>query len=120
MINRRFVRILIYLLFLPIFLGAGFTGGVLVDHFLITPTIVSAKTPVQSSSGLDLINQAYQIIQQNYVDRSAVQQTQLEYGAISGMVDSLGDTGHSRFLTPRWYSKKTTSLKAHLRALGLK
>ena len=100
MINRRGVRILIYLLFLPIFLGAGFTGGVLVDHFLITPTIASAKTQTQSS-GLDLVNQAYQIIQQNYVDRSAVQQTQLEYGAISGMVDALGDTGHSRFLTPQ-------------------
>ncbi len=53
------------------------------------------------SNGLDLVNQAYQIIQQNYVDQSAVQQTQLEYGAISGMVDALGDTGHSRFLTPQ-------------------
>ncbi len=118
MINRRFVRILIYLLFLPIFLGAGFTGGVLVDHFLITPTIVSAKTPVQSSSGLDLINQAYQIIQQNYVDRSAVQQTQLEYGAISGMVDSLGDTGHSRFLTPQMVQQENNFTQGSFEGIG--
>jgi carboxyl-terminal processing protease len=118
MINRRFVRILIYLLFLPIFLGAGFTGGVLVDHFLITPTIASAKTPVQSSSGLDLINQAYQIIQQNYVDRSAVQQTQLEYGAISGMVDSLGDTGHSRFLTPQMVQQESNFTQGSFEGIG--
>jgi carboxyl-terminal processing protease len=118
MINRRFVRILIYLLFLPIFLGAGFTGGVLVDHFLITPTIASAKTPIQSSSGLDLINQAYQIIQQNYVDRSAVQQTQLEYSAISGMVDSLGDTGHSRFLTPQMVQQENNFTQGSFDGIG--
>lgn len=118
MINRRFVRILIYLLFLPIFLGAGFTGGVLVDHFLITPTIASAKTPVQSSSGLDLINQAYQIIQQHYVDRSAVQETQLEYGAISGMVDSLGDTGHSRFLNPQMVQQESNFTQGSFDGIG--
>jgi carboxyl-terminal processing protease len=118
MINRRFVRILIYLLFLPIFLGAGFTGGVLVDHFLITPTIASAKTPVQSTSGLDLINQAYQIIQQHYVDRSAVQQTQLEYAAISGMVDSLGDTGHSRFLTPQMVQQESNFTQGSFEGIG--
>jgi carboxyl-terminal processing protease len=117
MINRRGVRILIYLLFLPIFLGAGFTGGVLVDHFLITPTIASAQTQSQSS-GLDLINQAYQIIQQNYVDRSAVQQTQLEYGAISGMVDALGDTGHSRFLTPQMVQQQNNFTKGSFEGIG--
>lgn len=118
MINHRVVRFLIYLLFLPIFLGAGFTGGVLVDHFLITPTIASAKTPIQSSSGLDLINQAYQIIQQNYVDRSVVQQTQLEYGAISGMVSSLGDTGHSRFLTPQMVQQENNFTQGSFEGIG--
>ena len=118
MINHRVVRFLIFLLILPIFLGAGFTGGVLVDHFLITPTIASAKTPVQSSSGLDLINQAYQIIQQNYVDRSAVQQTQLEYGAISGMVSSLGDTGHSRFLTPQMVQQENNFTQGSFEGIG--
>lgn len=117
MFNRRGVRILIYLLFLPIFLGAGFTGGVLVDHFLIAPTIASAKTQTQSN-GLDLINQAYQIIQQKYVDRSAVQQTQLEYGAITGMVDALGDTGHSRFLTPQMVQQENNFTQGTFEGIG--
>ena len=105
MFTRRSVRILIYLLFLPVLLGAGFTAGVLADHFLITPTVASANSSTQGS-GLDLVNQAYQIIQQNYVDRSAIQQTQLAYGAISGMVDALGDTGHSRFLLPQMVKER--------------
>jgi carboxyl-terminal processing protease len=117
MFNHRAVRVLIFLLFLPIFLGAGFTGGVLVDHFLITPTIASAKTQTQPNN-LDLINQAYQIIQQHYVDRNAVQQTQLEYGAISGMVDSLGDTGHSRFLTPQMVQAENNFTRGTFEGIG--
>jgi carboxyl-terminal processing protease len=117
MFNRRVVRILIYLLFLPVFLGVGFAGGVLVDHFLITPTIASASTQSQSN-GLELVNQAYQIIQQHYVDRSAVQQTQLEYGAISGMVDSLGDTGHSRFLTPQMVKEENNFTQGLFEGIG--
>src|SRR4030042_4964764 len=117
MVNRRSVSILIYLLFLPVFLGAGFTGGVLVDHFLLTPTIASASAKTQLS-GLDLVNQAYQIIQQNYVDQTAVQQTQLEYGAISGMVDALGDTGHSRFLTPQMVKEENNFTKGTFEGIG--
>ncbi len=117
MFNRRGVRIFIYLLFLPVVLIAGFAGGVLVDHFFITPTIASANSPTQSN-GLDLVNQAYQVIQQNYVDRSAVQQTQLEYGAISGMVDTLGDTGHSRFLTPQMVQEENNFTKGSYEGIG--
>ncbi len=117
MFNRRGVRILIYLLFLPIFLGAGFTGGILVDHFLITPTIVSARTSAQTN-GFELLGQAYQIIQQNYVDHSAIQATQLEYGAISGMVDSLGDTGHSRFLTPEMVKEENNFTQGSFEGIG--
>ncbi len=116
MFTHRGVRILVYLLILPIFLGVGFAGGVLVDHFLITPTTAAAQT--QSNNNLDLVNQAYQIIQQNYVDRSAVNQTQLEYGAISGMVDSLGDTGHSRFLTPQMVQEENNFTQGSFDGIG--
>jgi carboxyl-terminal processing protease len=112
---RRGIRILIYLLFLSVMLGVGFAGGVLVDHFLISPTAASAQT---QSNNLDLVNQAYQIIQQNYVDRSAVNQTNLEYGAISGMVNALGDTGHSRFLTPQMVQEENNFTQGSFDGIG--
>jgi carboxyl-terminal processing protease len=115
--TRRGVRILLYLLILPIFIGAGFAGGVLVDHFFFTSPVALAKTPSQSTN-LDLVNQAYQIIQQNYVDRSAVNQTGLEYGAISGMVDSLGDTGHSRFLSPQQVKEENNFTQGSFEGIG--
>ncbi|PWB51555.1 MAG: S41 family peptidase [Anaerolineales bacterium] len=115
--NRRVVRILLILFILPIFLGVGFSGGILVDHFLIGPTVASAQTQTQSNS-LDLINQAYQIIQKNYVDHSALQTTQLEYGAISGMVDALGDTGHSRFMTPEMVKSENNFTQGSFEGIG--
>jgi len=117
MFTRRGIRIIIYLIFLPLFLGVGFAGGVLVDHFLITPTVASAQTHSQSNN-LDMVNQAYQIIQQNYVDHSSVNRTQLEYGAISGMVDALGDTGHSRFLSPQMVQEENNFTQGSFDGIG--
>ncbi len=117
MFIRRSVRVLIILFFLSAFLMAGFTGGVLVDRFLIPPTAASASTSTQGSE-LNLIDQAYQIIQQNYVDRTATDQTQLEYGAISGMVDALGDTGHSRFLSPEMVKEENNFTRGAFEGIG--
>ncbi len=117
MFTQRGVRTLIYLLFLPMFLGAGFAGGVLVDHFLLTTNVASAQAQTNTNN-LNLVNQAYQIIQKNYVDRSAVNQTQLEYGAISGMVAALGDTGHSRFLTPQMVQEENNFTQGSFDGIG--
>jgi carboxyl-terminal processing protease len=53
-------------------------------------------------SGLDsrLLGEAWRTIDAHYVQRSTINTQALTYGAISGMVDALGDTGHSTFLTP--------------------
>ena len=119
MFKRRGVRILIYLLFLPIFLGAGFTGGVLVDHFLISPSIASAKSATQTN-GLDLFNQAYQIVQQKYVDRSAVQQTSLNTVLSVGWLTHWGIPVTAAFYPLRWSRKRITSPRDLLKASGLK
>jgi carboxyl-terminal processing protease len=117
MINRRGIRILIYVLLLMAFLGAGFSAGVFVDRILIPPLVASASAD-EPSSGLDLIDQAYQVIQQNYVDRSALDQTKLEYSAISGMVEALGDTGHSRFLSPEMVKEQRTFTRGSFEGIG--
>ncbi len=46
-----------------------------------------------------LFNQAWSIVDQNYVDRKAVNYKQMSYQAIQAMLAVLGDTGHTRFLT---------------------
>ena len=47
-----------------------------------------------------LILQAWNDIDQNFVVTGAIDHKKMAYSAIQAMVDSLGDTGHSRFETP--------------------
>jgi carboxyl-terminal processing protease len=81
-----------------------------------------ATTATGSNSQLpsaDLYNEALGIVQKNFVGRSGLTDQQLLYGAIKGMVDSLGDTGHSVFLTPQQYADFTSSLNAQIAGIGV-
>jgi len=79
----------------------------------------SAASPNGSSSASSLYDQALQIIKQNFVGRSSVTDQQLLYGSIKGMVDSLGDTGHSTFLTPQEYAAFQASLGDTVVGIGV-
>ena len=84
---------------LVLVLLTGLVGGVLLDRRVLNP---SPAAPTGAVPGLDtqLLDSALRIINREYVDRPAIQTQALSYGAVSGMVDALGDTGHSRFLSP--------------------
>jgi carboxyl-terminal processing protease len=73
----------------------GVVGGMVFDRMEITGFGLRDQQP-----DFLLLYEASHLIRRFYVDRAAEQPTALTYGAISGMVDALGDTGHSRFLTP--------------------
>ena len=66
-----------------------------------------------------LMAQAWNTIQHHYVDPAGVQPTELTYGAISGMVDSLGDTGHSTFLTPDMVKELKTTERGEFKGVGI-
>ena len=74
---------------------AGLLGGIALDRVLATG--VPAR---DGRASLRLVSEAWNLTSRFYVDRSAAQPRTMAYGAISGMVDALGDTGHSRFLSP--------------------
>jgi carboxyl-terminal processing protease len=54
----------------------------------------------QSQLYAHLIQQAWTDIDQNYVDRKAVNYKQMSYQAINAMLNVLGDNSHTRLLTP--------------------
>jgi carboxyl-terminal processing protease len=84
----------------PMCLVLGFVGGVVAACSLFTAVAATDVFRADTGTHFRLMTEAWDTIQQVYVDRSALVPTQLAYGAIRGMVDALGDTGHSRFLTP--------------------
>ncbi|MBV9712969.1 MAG: S41 family peptidase [Ktedonobacteraceae bacterium] len=54
----------------------------------------------QSQKYSQLFQQAWNIVDQKYVDRKAVNYQNMSYAAINAMVSSLHDKGHTYFLTP--------------------
>jgi carboxyl-terminal processing protease len=104
-----------------------FSGGLVTDHvaFPGTTTVTSTQapgskaTPNASIESSALYNQALQIVKENFVGASSITDKQLLYGSISGMVDSLGDTGHSEFLTAQEYAAMQSSLSASFAGIGV-
>lgn len=107
---KGLVRFLSIVVLVVVCLSLGLAGGVVLERELqaqwlpaadpgTQPTLAVA-TAEDTDAAFGLIREAWDRIQQSYVDRSAVDDQRMTYGAIGGMVDALGDTGHSRFLSP--------------------
>lgn len=71
-----------------------------------------------SRSYSQLIQQAWNTIDQHYVDRKAVDYKNMSYSAISSMVDSLHDRGHTRFLTPQQVQSENQQLSGSYKGFG--
>ncbi len=66
-----------------------------------------------------LLTQAWNTIQREYVDPTAVKPKDLTYGAIQGMVDALDDSGHSTFLTPTMVQDLQAIERGELNGIGI-
>ena len=109
----RYVGVIFLILAIFVF---GLAGGVMLDRYVNVAHAASTET--NGTLNIDLLQQAWRIIDQNYVDRAAVEQTRLTYGAISGMVDSLGDTGHTTFLTPEMLKQEQSYTNGSFEGIG--
>jgi carboxyl-terminal processing protease len=78
-----------------------------------------ASTSTQEERDFRLMSQAWGLIERHYVDRAAVKPEELTYGAISGMVDALGDTGHSAFLTPAMVKELKEMERGEFKGIGV-
>jgi carboxyl-terminal processing protease len=62
--------------------------------------------------------QAWQILEKNYVDPSALDPTKLTYGSITGLMSAVGDTDHTRFLSPQDLANENSSLSGSVVGIG--
>ncbi len=58
-----------------------------------------------------LIHQAWVAINNNFVVTDRINQQKMAYAAIDAMVNTLGDTGHSRFETPEQFAQENQQLQ---------
>lgn len=62
--------------------------------------------------------ETWSLVQEKFVDRSAVKPQLMTYGAIQGMLDALGDVAHTRFLSPDDLQKEREALQGQLEGIG--
>ncbi len=99
------------------FMALGLIVGVVLGCHFLDPQ-PSEKIPSYAEPDFHLLAEAWNTIQRVYVDRTAVKPKEMTYGAISGMVNSLGDTGHSQFLTPEMVKQERNFTKGELEGIG--
>jgi carboxyl-terminal processing protease len=115
--NRKWLRIAGAVLFAVFIFAAGAGGGI---YYEKQSTNNSGTITVSKADEADyeMIQQAWDLIQTKYVDQSTISAQSLTYGAIGGMVDSLGDTGHSVFLTLAEVQQENQAIQGKLDGIG--
>jgi carboxyl-terminal processing protease len=69
--------------------------------------------------GLALYAEALDTVRNNYVDQKNIHPKKETYGAIEGMLETLGDDGHTRFLTPAEREQNDQSLSGTYVGIGV-
>ena len=75
--------------------------------------------PPDLPANFGLFWQAVDLIRQHYVDQSKVDEQAITYGAITGLVDALGDPGHTTFLTPDDVKSEQDALNGTIVGIGV-
>lgn len=114
---RRFIRIVLVSVGLLMMTSVAFGAGVAFggSGYFLNPQVVRAQDqPVE----FDVFWQVWGLAHQSFIDREALNPTQLTYGAINGLIKALGDEGHTRFLTPDEVKRQRTNISGSFFGIG--
>ncbi|MFL5779595.1 MAG: S41 family peptidase, partial [Chloroflexota bacterium] len=97
-----------------------FVGGASLGRLAApeAPPAAGSVATTPSAKELALISEAWGLIHDKYVDAASLDDRKLAYGAIDGMTDAVGDTGHTSFLTPEERQQRSSSLQGSYVGIG--
>ena len=98
------------------FLVGIFLGGIFYSGFLVGKSQCKICPPEEID--FSLFWEAYYKLQEKFVDKSRIDPRQIIYGAISGMVKSLGDP-YTIFLTPEETKRFIEDVKGTFEGIGI-
>jgi carboxyl-terminal processing protease len=94
-----------------------FAGGAIVERSGWLPG-ASHREPPALTHTFAPFWQAWRLVFSHYVDRSAVVPEKMTHGAIEGMLASLGDIGHTTYLTAEDYKQLQSALQGEMEGIG--
>ena len=83
----------------------------------------TAPDPTASATSAEtfgLIGQAWAILHEDYVGADELDDKKLAYGAIEGLTEAVGDTGHTSFLTPDERADRAKELSGSYVGIGVR
>ncbi len=89
-----------------------FLGGTLTGYW--AKPLLAADEPTEFA----VFWEAWDIVLNNFVDRDRIDFTKMTYGAIQGMLDSLGDQGHTAFFSPEVARAENNALEGSFEGIG--
>jgi carboxyl-terminal processing protease len=103
-----------YLPLIIVVMIAGTIGGFLAGQRSAAPCPLGASTCAEFGT----FWQAWNLLSEHYVDPEALTADTMIHGAIGGMVDSLGDAGHTRYLSPEAARSERESMNGTFEGIG--
>lgn len=95
----RLASILLVVLFVFSGMFAAFAGGMVFERAIASPGDTPAAQEPANSAPTETFARAWEVVTSHYVDESSINEEAMLTGAIEGMLATLGDEGHTRFLT---------------------
>ncbi|GAI34500.1 unnamed protein product, partial [marine sediment metagenome] len=99
----KIVVIALLVVNLAIFFGAGCAVGI--------------KAPFGSTQSLDIVDEAWDILFRDYVDKGKLDETKMSQGAVKGMVEAVDDP-YTAYLDPATYELSLTRLEGTYEGIG--
>ncbi len=104
-----------------------FSAGIGVGR-LVAPFGAATGTTSNPASGpapsapteFGLIKEAWDTVHEKYVARDELNDQELIYGAIEGMTEAVGDTGHTDFMTPEEREERNDALSGSYVGIGVR
>ncbi len=109
---------------LVVALAATFTVGIGVGRTATSSVTGDATAPSPAAGSdaaeFDLIKQAWDTLHEKYVARAELDDRDLAYGAIDGLTEAVGDTGHTSFVTPEERAARARDLSGSYVGIGVR
>lgn len=98
--------------------AAALIGTLFMSFQVLRVSPPSGRISFDAKANFALMAEAWNAIHDHYVDRASIKPIPLTYGAISGMVAALGDTGHSVFLSPEMIKQEEEFTAGKYQGIG--
>lgn len=116
MVHRAAIALALVLTF-----GVGIgVGGLAVSGLGIGGTTTPAPIDGSAPTDFGLIREAWDTLHTKYVGADQLDDKALIYGAIDGMTEAVGDTGHTSFLTPEERASRSSDLSGKYVGIGVR